>query len=90
MLKFGPLCHQLSETFKKLMSVLATSVPVTEASKDEEVALARVPYIHYPLRFRKDTNEVQAFINTDNKVNAMAPAYASKLGLQVRRTNVRA
>ena len=70
------------------MSVSATSPPVTEASKEEEVALARVPYIHYPLRFRKDTNKVQALIDTGSKVNAMAPAYVSKLGLRVCQTNV--
>ena len=70
------------------MSILATSTPVIEASEEEEVALARVPCIHYPLRFQKDTNKVQALIDTGSKVNTMAPAYASKLGLRVCRTNV--
>ena len=63
---------------------------MTEASKeDDDVALARVPCIHYPLRFRKDKkNEVRVLINSGSKVNAMTPAYASKLGLRVRRTDV--
>ena len=70
------------------MSVSATSTPVTEASKEEEVALARIPCIHYPLRFQKDTNKVQALIDIGSKVNAMAPAYVLKLGLQVCQTDV--
>ena len=32
--------------------------------------------------------EVQALIDLGNEVNAMAPAYAKKLGLQVRKTDV--
>ena len=50
----GPLCKQLHRTSKKLVSVLATSAPVTEASKEDVVvALDWVPYIRYPIRFKK-------------------------------------
>lgn len=63
---------------------------MTEDSKEDEVVQKRVPYIHYPLRFQKDTNKVQALIDSGSKINAMTPAYASKLGLQVRQTHVSA
>ena len=62
---------------------------MTGASKEDEVLLERVPCIHYPLRFRKDKeNEVRALIDSGSEVNAMTPAYASKLGLRVRQTDV--
>ena len=62
---------------------------MTEINKEDEVALARVPCIHYPLRFQKDNqNEVRALINFGSEVNAMTPAYALKLGLKVCQTDV--
>ena len=70
---------------KKLVSVSTTSSSVTEAS-GEDVALDRVPCIHYPVQFKK--NEVRALIDSDSKVNAMTPGYASKLGLKICHTNV--
>ena len=57
---------------------------------NKEVTLERVPCIHYPLRFRKDTVGVRALVDSDSEVNAMTPVYAAKLGLQVRRTDIRA
>ena len=51
-------------------------------------ALDRVPCIHYPVQFKKDTAEVRALIDLGSEVNAMAPAYAKKLGLRVRKTDV--
>lgn len=61
---------------------------MTEASK-EDVVLTKVPCIHYPLRFRKNKkNDVQTLIDSGSEVNAMTPAYASKLGFRVRRTNI--
>ena len=54
------------------------------------MALERVPCIHYPLRFRKDTADVKALIDLGSEVNAMTPVYASKLGLQARHTAVEA
>ena len=73
---------------KKLVSVSATSLSVTEASKEEHVTLERVPCIHYPLRFHKDTAGVRALIDSGGEVNAMSPAYTSKLGLKVHHTNI--
>ena len=75
---------------KKLVSVLATSSSVTEASNEEHVTLERVPYVYYPFRFWKDTAIVTAQIDLGSEVNAMTPAYTSKLGLRVRHTDVRA
>lgn len=55
------------------------------------MALARVLYIHYPFYFHKNKkNKVQVLINSSSEVNAITPAYASKLGFKIRRTNVRA
>ena len=56
--------------------------------EDTSLALDRVPCIHYPLRFRKDTAEVKALIDSGSEVNAMTPTYAAKLGLKVRHTDV--
>lgn len=61
----------------------------TKISKEEKMALARVLFMHYLLYFRKgNKNNRQTLINTDSKVNAMKPAYALKLDLKIRRTNV--
>ena len=70
---------------KKLVSVSTTSTSMTGPRTE---ALDRVPCIHYPAQFKKDTAEVQALIDLGSEVNAMAPAYAKKLGLRVRKTNV--
>ena len=63
---------------------------MTEASKEaQEMILDRVPYIHYLVQFRKDKGAtIRALIKSDSKVNAMNPAYAKQLGLQVWKTNV--
>ena len=64
---------------------------MTGAIKKDEVVLERVPCIYYLLHFRKDKeNKVQVLINLGSEINAMTPAYASKLSLRVRRTDVRA
>ena len=78
---------------KKLVSVSATSASVTGASKEApEVVLDRVPCIHYPVQFRKDKEgaTIRALIDSGSEVNAMTPAYAKQLGLQTRRTDIRA
>ena len=48
------------------------------------------PCIYYPIQFKKDTPEVQTLIDLGSEVNAMAPAYAKKLGLWVRKIDVSA
>ena len=61
---------------------------MTEISKEDEVAIERVPCVHYPLRFQKDTADVKALIDSGSEVNAMTPAYALKLDLRACHTNV--
>ena len=75
---------------KKLVLVSANSLSVTEANKEEHVSLEWVLYIYYPLCFCKDITGVRALIDSDSKVNAMSLAYASKLGLMIQHTNIRA
>ena len=82
-----PLCKQLHRAFKKLVSVSATSVSVTEASK-EDFVLDRVACICYPIWFKKSEVQVQALLDSGSEINAMTLGYASKLGLKVRPTNV--
>ena len=69
---------------------MATPTQMTEASKkDDNMTLSKIPCIHYPLCFQKDNQKkVQALINSGSDVNTMTPAYALKLGLQVRQTDV--
>ena len=69
------------------MSVLATSVPVTD-NQDEKVVLEKVSCIHYPIWFQESQEQVMALLNSGSKVNAMSPAYAKKLGLKIWKTNI--
>ena len=80
----GPFFEELPGTSKKLVSVSTTSVSVTDGSKE----VVRVPCIHYPVRFQEE--QVRALLDSGSKVNAMSSAYAKKLGLKTRKTNVRA
>ena len=65
------------------MLVSAISVSVTDGS--EEVVV-RILYIHYPVQFQEE--QVRALLNSGSKTNAMSPAYAKRLGLKTRKTNV--
>ena len=67
---------------------MATSSSITGARTD--VVLDWVSYVHYQVRFQKNFDEIQVFINSGSEVNAIAPAYAKKLGLQKRKTDIRA
>ena len=74
---------------KKLASVSATSASVTGANQGaEDQQLNRVPCIQYPVKFKKDSTEVQALLDSGSEVNAMTPAYAAVLGLHVCPTDV--
>lgn len=63
---------------------------MTKTSKKEYVSLKQVLCIHYPLRFRKNTKDIRALIDSSSKINAITPVYASKLGLWARHTNIKA
>ena len=74
---------------KKLVLVLATSVPVI-SSGDEVV---RVLYIYYLVQFQidqrqKSQKQVKGLLNSGNKVNVMSPGYTKKLGFKVQETNI--
>ncbi len=80
----------MSRSAKKLAAVLATSTSMTEASKevDPSPLLKRVACIHHPVRFKKNQAKVQTLIDYGSEVNAITLAYAAKLDLKVRPTNV--
>ena len=81
------LFEQVFEAAKKLVSVSATFMLVTDARKE---ALERVPYIYYPVRFKKDKTQIQALVDSRSEVNAMHPSFAKQLGLPIWLTYVRA
>ena len=70
---------------KKLVLVLATFMSITGPKTE---ALEHVPSIHYPVQFKKDTEEIRALIDLGSEVNTIALAYAKKLDLWLRKTNV--
>lgn len=99
------LFNLLTGTVKKLVLDTATSLLTTVASKEDEPALnpkvptlitdvppplERVPCIYYPLCFRKSKGDMKAFIDSSSEINAMILAYTNKLGLCIRKTNVKA
>ena len=58
-----------------------------------EVTLERVPYIRYSVRFcrkndKDEDKDVRALIDLGSEVNAIHPAYATKLGLRARKIDV--
>lgn len=76
--------------FKKLISVLATFLSITEANKEDEIVLKKIPYIHYLLCFCKDKkNKIQALNNSVSEINPMILAYILELGFKVRQSNVK-
>ena len=95
---------------KKLVSVSATSTPVTETkekavrtaeavetaeagnngkeSESKYQNLAQVPCICYPINFGKQS--ILALLDLGSKVNVVHPAFAKKLGLPIKPTDVEA
>ena len=71
---------------KKLVLVLTTFLLVIKTSKEDDLALQRVLYVHYPIWFKK--KDVQALINLGSKVNTMTSIYISKLGVRVYHINI--
>ncbi len=61
---------------------------MTASSEASIGPLQRVPCIRYPVQFQEDQPKVKALIDFGSEVNAMTPAFAAKLGLQPRSTNV--
>ena len=61
-----------------------------DEAKGRAAVLEKIRCIHYPLRFRKDSADVEALLDSGSEVNAMTPAFASRLALRTRHTNIRA
>ena len=66
------------------MSILATSVPVTDSGEE----IVRVPFIHYPVWFQEDQEQVRALLNSGSKVNTISLAYAKRLNLKTWKINI--
>ena len=73
------------EWLEKLVLVSATFTPMTVTS---EKALKCVPYVYCPVQFWKDSSKTKALIDSESEINAISPAYAKKLGFQIRKTDV--
>ena len=75
---------------KKLVLVSATSLLVTETSKEDDVVLEDVFYIHHSVQFRKDANktQIQALINSRSEVNAIYLTFVKELGFFIQSTDV--
>lgn len=73
--KLRSLCKQLLGISRKLVLVLATFTPVTEISKEDKIALARILYIYYLSHFQKDNkNKVQVLIYFGSNTNMIKSA----------------
>ena len=75
----------MSQTSKKLVLVSTASLPVTDGG--EEIVV-RVPCIHYSVWFQGNQEQIRALLDSGSEINAMSPAYAKKLGLKTRKTNI--
>ena len=53
-----------------------------------EKALEHVPYIYYPIQFKKDKTQMQALVDLGSEVNAMHASFAKQLGFPIRPTDV--
>ena len=59
-----------------------------EASANIPGTLQRVPCIRYPVQFQENQEVVRALVDSSSEVNAMTLAYAAKLGVATRKTDV--
>ena len=64
-----------------------TSTLVTGFRK-ENIPLAKVPCTYYPVQLWKNPNSTQTLLDSRSKVNTINPAYAKKLGLWIRKTEL--
>ena len=59
----------------------------------KKVVVEKVPCIYYPLQFQEDQGQegqewIRALLDSGSKVNAMSLAYAKRLGLKTRKSDV--
>lgn len=50
--------------------------------------LKQVPYIRYLVQFDKGKPEVQAFIDSNSKVNILNPGFVKDLDLSIQKPNI--
>ena len=67
--------------------VFATFASVTKISKKNIIALYQVLCIYYLIHFKK--NEIQALIDSGNKINIIILIYILNFNLKIRPINVR-
>ncbi len=65
-----------------------TPTSVTASSEAGIGLLQCMPCIRYAVQFQN--NKIQALIDSGSEVNTMTPAYATKLGLTIRKISVKA
>lgn len=76
---------------KELASVLAASTLITSTRGKDVMVLNGVLCIQYSFKFQKGGKKVsRALIDYSSEINAINPAYAKQLGLQIWQTNIRA
>ena len=64
---------------------------MTDANKEaQKMILDCVPCVYYLVQFQKKKSMIWALIDSTKKVNAITPAYTTKLGIKVWKANVRA
>lgn len=72
------------------MTFFLSEISASKKTKQEVKDLDKVFYVYYLILFPKNmgNTEILISINSKNKINAINPAYAAKLGLQVQKTDI--
>ena len=78
--------EELPWIFKDSVSVSTTSMPMIDGSEE----IVKVPYIHYPVQFKKGQEQIRVLLNSNSEINAISLAFTQKLGFYIQKTNVRA
>lgn len=74
---------------KKLVVVMVTSLSTIEAGIEDTLCLIKkVLFIYHLLRFQKDLHKTKALIDLNKEINTITSAYAVKLNLKIRKTNI--
>lgn len=72
-------------TFLSIIIISKKSV-LESHSSEPNVKLQLVPYIQYLLQFSLEL--VQAFVDSENKINIMNPSFTKKRGFQISKSEV--
>ena len=80
-----PFFKELPRNSKKLVLVLATSVPMIDNSKE---VIVKIPCIYYLVQFKEEQKQIRVLLDNGSKVNIRNPVFAWKLGFYIQKTNV--